>query len=167
MAALCRDFGRYGPLSAQERCRTASIAARASATASPSSASSADASKPLAMAASSSGCGIGDGKGADRAGRALQRMRQRAGIRRHGSERAARVLPIGPRISSTPPARSRHRRASCAGGARNRSARRREPAVAMASILSVRGEATWLRSGSPQHSDSTEGHFPPANHGNG
>jgi hypothetical protein len=34
----------------------------------------------------------------------------------------------------------------------------------MASILSVRGEAAWPKSGSPQHSDSTEGHFPPANH---
>ncbi len=78
------------PHSAQERRRTASIAARACATASPSSASAAAGSTPLCDGRLQPGGGIGDGKRADRPGRTFERMRQRAGIRRH----VRRAVPI-------------------------------------------------------------------------
>ena len=159
-AAFYRDFGRYRPPSAQERRRTASIAAARLRNRLAEFGERSGRIEAPGDGRLQPGGGIGDGKSADRAGRALQRMRQRAGVRRHGGERARPVWPIGPRTSPTPPARGRRRRASCAGDVRNRSARRREPAAAMASILSVRDEAAWPKSGSPRRTDSGGGVFP-------
>ena len=47
------------------------------------------------------GGGIGDGKSADRAGRALERVRQRAGIRRYGGERVTSLADWATNIVNT------------------------------------------------------------------